>query len=33
MDVCIARLCLVNSARIVLSNLLGLLGVTAPQEM
>ena len=28
-----ARLALVNSARIVLSNLLGLLGVSAPQEM
>ena len=30
---CQARLALVNGARIVLSNLLGLLGVSAPQEM
>ena len=32
-ELCLARLALVNGARIVLSNLLGLLGVTAPQEM
>ena len=30
---CQTRLALVNSARIVLSNLLGLLGISAPQEM
>ena len=32
-ELCQARLALVNGARIVLSNLLGLLGVSAPQEM
>ena len=32
-DLCLARLSLVNGARIVLSNLLTLLGVSAPQEM
>ncbi len=32
-ELSLARLALVNSARIVLSNLLGLLGVSAPQEM
>ncbi len=32
-DLCLARLALVNGARIVLSNLLTLLGVSSPQEM